>query len=130
MGAKAKYLREDLIQAVIKMKLQHCASQMTILNFLKNDTGMAQTTAYEIIAEAHKVIYETYKEWNKDMLENALADLEEQRESAKLSKEKKLVLEITKEINKLKGLHIQKIDHTTNGKDIGIILNIIKPDGN
>jgi hypothetical protein len=112
MAAKAKYIREDIIQAIIKMKLQHCASQLTILNFLKNDCKIKQTQAYGLIGEAHKIIAETYKHWNKDMLEQALADLEEQKESAKLSKDRRLVLEITKEMNKIKGMYIERVEHS------------------
>lgn len=118
MADKSKFKRQDIVQSIIKMKLEKCASQMTILNFLKNDLGLGQTNAYDLIGEANKVIVETYKDWNKDMIEKAIADLEEQRESAKLTKEKKLVLEITKEINKIKGLYIERIDHTSKGEKI------------
>lgn len=121
MGAKSKFKRQDIIQSVIKMKLEKCASQMTILNFLKNDLTMGQTMAYDIIGEANKIIVETYKDWNKDMVERAIAELEEQRESAKLTKDKRLVLDISKEIAKIKGLYIERVDHTTGGEKINEI---------
>jgi len=108
-----KYKREEIIRALIKMKLEECASQYTMLNFLKDNFDYKQSYAYELLREADAKIAEIYKEYNKNSIELAIASLEEQFEVARKHKDRKLMLEITKEINKIKGIYAaQKVEHS------------------
>jgi activator of 2-hydroxyglutaryl-CoA dehydratase len=105
-----KYKKEDLIDAVVKMRVEKMASNKTILEFLKNEIGYKQTYAYEILKEAREKIREIYKLENTAHLEEAIGQLEEMAEDAKKSKNYKLAFEIRKELSKISGHYTEKIE--------------------
>jgi leucyl aminopeptidase (aminopeptidase T) len=107
-----KYKRDDLIQVIVKMRIEKQCSIRTVLSFLMNDLGYAQSYAYELIREAKKYVAEIYKDNNVGSLEEAIAELEEQREVAKIEKNRKLVLDISREIYKLKQLYVERVQHS------------------
>lgn len=96
---------EDLINSIVKMKVQDGASNKTILDFLQNDLEYKTTYSYELIREARKRIQEIWDKNAKYNMEESKAQLEELYESAIKEKNKKLALEIRKELNKLMGLY-------------------------
>ena len=93
-----------------------------------DEFGYKQSYAYEIVREARIKIADVYKNWNENALEEAIADLDEQKEKALKEGNSKLVLEITKEINKISGLYIQKVDVTSAGQPIQININLSNED--
>ena len=107
-----KYKRDDLVQIIVTMRIEKQCSIRTVLGFLMNDLGYAQSYAYELIREAKKYVAEIYKDNNVGSLEEAIAELEEQREVAKLEKNRKLVLDISREIYKLKQLYVERVQHS------------------
>jgi stalled ribosome rescue protein Dom34 len=114
-GRKKKtdtYDKKLIIDSIIKLKLEKCASQMTILNFICDTYGYKTQYAYILIKEADAKIVEVYRDYAVDLMEKQVANLEEQRESAKKSGEKKLVLQITQEINKITGMYVERIEHS------------------
>jgi hypothetical protein len=113
-----KYKKEELVQMVIKMRLEHMAATKTCLDFLMNTLGYGQTYSYEVLRDARLQIKEYYKDMNQSSLEEALGQLEELAEDAKKKKDYKLAFEVRKDISKLQGLYIDKVDLTSNGKDI------------
>lgn len=125
----AKFKKEDLIDAVVKMRIEKMASTKTIIkDFLMGECGYKQAYAYELLREARKKIVEYYKSNNEASVEEAIGQLEEMAEDAKQSKNYKLAFEIRKELNKIVGAYkSQSLDVTTNGKDITTVINIIKP---
>lgn len=72
------------------------------------ELGKAKTQAYQLMQKADKYITDIYKDHAIDALERAVADLEEQKERAKKEGDRKLELEIKKEINKIQGLYVEK----------------------
>jgi hypothetical protein len=65
------------------------------------------------------------KDISKDRLEATIVELEKMMAEAKGIGDKKLALDIKKEINKIAGLHNQKIDITTGGEKLNQI-SVIK----
>jgi maltooligosyltrehalose synthase len=111
------YDREFLVNKISMLRIKG-KSTYFIIEFLKNEVGMGQTTAYEVLRDAQKLIVDMQSSDIDNAYSEAIAQLEEEYESCK---DRKLKLEIRKELNKLQGLYKpQRIDHTTNGKDMNI----------
>jgi len=110
---------DDIINGIVKMKVEKGASNKTILDFLQDDLGYKQTYSYELLGLARKRIQEIWDKNAEAHLEEAKGQLEDMLESSIRQKNMKLALEIRKEINKLMGLYgAEKIDITSNGKEI------------
>lgn len=107
-----KIKKEDIVQELITLRVKHSMSVHNMMEYVKSTYGFEQSYSYELVRDARKKIAETYKEWNVNALEEAISDLEEQKENALKEDDKKLALDITKEINKIKGLYVEKIETT------------------
>ena len=114
---KGKINREDLINVVADWRIKEKISNYKLVKMVMEQFDYKQSYAYEIVREARLKIADVYRETHADALNEAIAELEEQRESAKKLNNSKLVLEITKELNKIQGLYIEKVNHsgTLNG---------------
>lgn len=117
--------REQIIMALVKMRVEKFASTKTMLDFLQNKPfSYKDSYAYELIRECKKRIEKIFKEEHEESFHNAIARLEEIIETTKNEKTK---LEAQKEMNKLLGLHKpQRVDVTSNGKDIQIGEVVVK----
>jgi hypothetical protein len=110
---------EDLVNGIVKMRVENGASNKTILDFLQNDLGYGQSYSYEIIREARKRIQEIWDRNAEAHLEESKGQLEELYENAIRKKDMKLALQVRQELNKLMGLYSpDKLDITSNGKEI------------
>jgi hypothetical protein len=122
--------KEQVIMALVKMRIEKFATTKSMLDFLMNQLHYGQTYAYELIKLSKSRINQIFKEEHDESFANAMARLEEIIETTKNEKTR---LEAQKEMNKLLGLHKpQRVDVTTNGKDLQInevVIKIIKKDG-
>ena len=117
-----KYDREFLVNKVAMMRIKG-KSTYNIVEFLKEDIGMGQTTAYEIMRDAQKLFIDIQKEKSEGAFEESVSQLEDLYES---TSDKKLRLSIVQEVNKLKGLYAaQKIEHSGQVGITGIDVQII-----
>lgn len=126
----AKFKKEDLIDAVVKMRIEKMASTKTIIkDFLMGECGYGQAYAYELLREARKKIVEYYQVSSESAIEEAIGQLEEMAEDAKGSKNYKLAFEIRKELNKIVGAYqAQKVELSGNVNVETIILKEIIKD--
>ena len=115
-----KYKKQDLINKAVELSCSGTLQQ-EIIQWLMNEGQCQIAYCYEILREAKPVIMETLKDISKDRLEKTIADLEKMMAEAKAIGDKKLALEIYKEINKIAGIGTQKIDVTTAGEKINEI---------
>jgi plasmid maintenance system antidote protein VapI len=126
---KKDWDKEQIISALVKMRVEKFATTKTMLDFLMKEIGYAQTYAYEMIKISKARINEIFKEEHEESFHNAIARLEEIIETTKNEKTR---LEAQKEMNKLLGLHKpQKVDVTSGGKELSInevVVKIIKSD--
>jgi hypothetical protein len=110
MNVMAKtYKVIDIVEGIVKMKVEKGASNKTILDFLVKDLGYSQSAAYDLMQQARGKIQEI---WNQNLeahLEEAKGQLEDLYEGAIKDKNKKLALEIRKEMNRLMGLYNDKV---------------------
>jgi hypothetical protein len=107
-----KYKKEDIIDAIVKMRIEKGASSKTIIQeFLMDQLGYKISYSYTLYGEARQKIVELYNTQNSELANEALGQLESMLEDALKAKNMKLALEIRKEISKLTGLYAaQKID--------------------
>ena len=116
--------KEQIISALVKMRVEKFATTKTLLDFLMNQVGYGQTYSYELIKLSKERINLIFKEEYEQSFHNAIARLEELIET---TKNEKVRLESQKEMNKLLGLYRpQKVDITSNGKDISVSEVIVK----
>ena len=121
---KKDFSKEDIIMSLVKMRVEKFATTKTMLDFLMREVGYAQTCSYELIKISKTRINEIFREEHEESFHNAMARLEEIIESTKNEKTR---LEAQKELNKLLGLHKpQKVDVTSNGKDISVSEIVVK----
>jgi hypothetical protein len=115
-----KYKKEDIIDAIVKLRIEKGASTKTIIqSFLMGELGYKQSYSYQLLQEARSKIVELYDTQNKELANEALGHLESMYEDAIKAKNVKLALEIRKEISKLTGLYAaQKVDITSGGEAI------------
>lgn len=132
MGSKSQWSKEDIIAAVIKMRLESMASVKTIIDFLMNDLGYSKTQSYEYLKWAREEIKEQYDLMNPSKIEEAIGQYEEALERARSAKDWRLWNDLKKEMNKIQGVYAEKkVDITSNGKDVSInevVIKIVKGD--
>lgn len=127
MGSKSQWSKEDIIAAVIKMRLENMASVKTIIDFLMNDLGYSKTQSYEYLKWAREEIKEQYDLMNPSKIEEAIGQYEEALERARSVKDWRLWNDLKKEMNKIQGVYAEKkVDVTTNGEKIGFNEIVVK----
>ena len=121
----AKRDKENLIMALVKMRVEKFATTKTMLDFLMaKPFNYRDSYAYELIRESKKRINQIFKEEYEQSYHNAMARLEEIIETTKNEKTR---LEAQKEMNKLLGLYKpQRVDVTSNGRDLQIGEVVVK----
>lgn len=125
-----KLKKPDLIKKVVELYAEG-KSQHEIIKWLLTEGGIEIAWCYVILREAKPLVVETLKDIAKSRLEITINELEKMKEEAK--GDKKLILDIQKEINKISGLYADKVDITTGGKELNevkiIFVNGDKGDG-
>jgi hypothetical protein len=116
--------KEQVIMALVKMRIEKFATTKTMLDFLMNQLHYGQTYAYELIKLSKLRINHIFKEEHDESFHNAIGRLEEIIETTKNEKTK---LEAQKEMNKLLGLHKpQRVDVTSGGRELSINEVVVK----
>lgn len=115
MGRGGKeFKREDIIDAIVKMRIEKMASTATIIQWIKDEFGYKTTYTYELYKEARKKIVELQTLNNLAHLQESISQLEELLEDAKRKKDNRLALDIRKELSKLQGHYTQKVEVSGN----------------
>jgi len=105
------FKKEQIINAIIDMRLNKSASNKFIVDFLINDIKLSQTQAYVYLKEAKNEIAKIYKDLNIAAVEEAVYQIEEMMQWAKTNKNFKLWMQLRVELNKIKGVYAaEKID--------------------
>jgi len=132
MGKQVRheYKRSDIVDTIIKMRIKNMASTKTIIkDFLQGELGYGVTYSYELYKEAREKIVELYEKSNLASLEEAIGQLEEMIQEARHQKNDKFALEIRKEISKISGLYIKRVDITSKDEKLeGFVIKIVKGD--
>lgn len=119
--------RELLVSKIAMMRIEGKSTHF-IMEFLKNDIKMGQTTAYEVLKEAQTFIVEMTNQDLQKAYSEAIQQIERKMDSVS---DKKTWLQYRAELNKLQGLYAaQKIEHSGQVGFSGIDIQIItSPNG-
>ena len=122
-----EYDREYLVSQIAMMRIEGCSTHF-ILEFLKNEIKMSQSTAYEILKQAQDYIMKMTGDDLKTAYSEAINQIEKKMDGMK---DKKLWLQYRAELNKLRGLYAaQKVEHSGEVKFTGIDIQIITDKNN
>ena len=98
-----------VVQKIIVLILKEKKTQHYLLTMLQSEPySFSKRHSYTLVKRARDVIHEQYKDWNVSAIEEMLADLQWQKEQAQANNNLKLVLSITQEENKIKGLYVER----------------------
>lgn len=122
-----KSQREQIIQLLVDKRLRDKLTIYDMTDFVMTQFGYKQSYAYELVRDARNKIADIYKNWNENLLDQTIGDLEQQKRQAEKDGNRKLVLEITKEINKISGLYVERVDVTGNIEHSINVIKIISP---
>lgn len=114
------YKKIDLIAKVVEMTTSG-VPQPDIIDWLMSEGECKIDYVYQILRASKPIIIDTLKEMATNRLEETIIKMERMYQDALIIKDRKLALDIQKEINKISGLHSQKIDVTTNGETLNNI---------
>ena len=113
-GKKHTFSRNDMIDLIIKWRIDEGLTRLNILERLKIEYKYSQSYSYTLMLDASK-------EFNERTIQNFGDDLKEDIErfemlysSAIQEGNKKLAMELLREISKLKGHYVERIN--LNGK--------------
>lgn len=123
-----KYKKQDLITKVVEM-YSSGYSQYEIINWLGGEGECQIAYCYQILKLAKPLVLETLKDITKERIEITINELEKEKTQAKLLGDRKLALDIQKEINKISGLYQEKVDITTKGDKLDDVVKIIIVNG-
>lgn len=130
MPNKSKYQKEEVINAIVDMRVSKSMSMKSVIHFLMNDLGYGQAMAYNYVKMAQDIIKDSYKNVNDIAIYESTAQVEDMMQYAMTNKNFKLWFELRKELNRMQGNYKDKVDVTTNGENINTtIINIINPNG-
>lgn len=105
-----------VIEELIELRYKAGYAHTSLVKYLKETYDINTTRAYELINIMKTQIGDMYNKINDNVLEDAIETLEKMKQDAVGSGDKKLALEIQKELNKIKQLHIQKMTVDMNVK--------------
>ena len=115
--------KDDLIKIIIERFASGVPQARVVQEII--DMGYSIPYFYDLYREAKPLIQETLKGIAENRLETTIIEMENQYQQSLINGDRRLANEIRKEINKISGLHQQKIDVTTNGEKINEI-SVIK----
>ena len=116
---KPTYKKDDLIKMIVEWATSGISSPEIRQKILK--LGYQTSYYYTLYNEAKPIIRETLMDLAKDRLEETISVMEEQYRLSLEEGERRLANDIRKEINRISGLHEQKIDITSKGDKINKI---------
>jgi hypothetical protein len=99
-----------VIKELADLRYKKGYSRKSLIEYLQSEYKLEISRCYALISDMFSQTAEAYAKTNIDALSNSVAFLEELQQSALKENNKKLALEISKELNKLQQLHIQKME--------------------
>jgi hypothetical protein len=111
---KPKVKREEIISKIVDMRVNRGWSILTILEFLKTELKYKPSYAYELINESRDYINNSLSMIFGDSLKEDIERFESLYQNAILNKNIREARELLKEISKLKGHYIERVELSGN----------------
>jgi len=107
---KKKVTEVDLVlKELADLRYKRGFSRKSMKEYLKEQYDIGWSRAYELIQMMMKETAEAYHKTNQDALADSISFLDDLKQAALGSGDKKLALEISKEINKVSQLYVERI---------------------
>lgn len=101
--------KDKLIRYLSELRYKKGWSKTSLVNYLKDNYDLKDSRAYELVREAMALTAKAYNEMNQYALSDSVIFLEEMRQKALGEGQTKLALEVSKEINKVSQLYVEKL---------------------
>ncbi len=98
-----------VIRELSELRYKKGFSRKNMLAYLKENYDVNWSRGYELISMMMKKTAEAYHKTNQDALADSISFLDDLKQDALKNGDRKLALEITKEINKVSQLYVEKI---------------------
>jgi len=112
MPKKSKYKKEEVIDAIVEMRVSKSMSIKNVIDFLMKDLGYGQAMSYNYIKMAQDIIKERYRDINNVAVYESTAQIEDMMQYAMTNKNFKLWFELRKELNRMQGNYNDKLQVT------------------
>jgi hypothetical protein len=107
---KKKVTEVDLVlKELADLRYKRGFSRKSMKEYLKEQYDIGWSRAYELIQMMMKETAEAYHKTNQDALADSISFLDDLKQAALASGDRKLALEISKEINKVSQLYVERI---------------------
>lgn len=103
-------VKEKVLEELEELRYKRGFSRKALVDYVKNKWGLEQSRAYDYIREMMESVAERYDRTNPNALNDAIEYMEEMKSKAQSNGNDKLALEWQKELNKIKQLHVQKLE--------------------
>jgi len=108
---KKKVPEVDLVlKELADLRYKKGFSRKSMKEYLKDEYDIGWSRAYELIQMMMKETADMYHKTNQDALSDSVQFLDDLKQSALASGDKRLALEIAKELNKVSQLYVQKLE--------------------
>lgn len=108
-----KNRNDEIVEELVRFRIKDRYSTFDLLNHCKDEHKLSESQSYELVKRAKLKIAEYAKDYAINAIEESISELEDQLRDAQRTGEKKLRLEITKEINKVKSIYLEKTQNET-----------------
>ena len=115
--------KEALLTELSDLRYRKGYSRLSMVQYLKENYDLEQARAYDYIREMMSATAKAWGEMNENALADSISFLDELKQKALADGDKKLALEITKELNKVNQLYVEKVMHEVKGVE-GINITI------
>ena len=112
---------DEIVNTLIKMRING-ASTYTLHEWLRDECDLSHATRGTYMTRMRKEIAEIHDREIENILADSISKLEELFEK---SNDKRLRLDIIKELNRIRGLRNERVDITSNGNTIGEEIKVI-----
>ena len=99
-----------VVKELADLRYKKGFSRKSMVQYLYDEYEIGWSRAYELISIMMKRTAEMYHKTNQDALSDSVQFLDDLKQSALASGDKKLALEISKELNKVSQLYVQQIE--------------------
>jgi hypothetical protein len=127
-GKRHTFKRAELVDQIIRMRIDKGMTRLSILDFLKSEMKLSQSYGYELIRDAAiEFDNRAIQNFGKDLKED-IERFEKLYEDAIKQKNSKEARELLKEISKLKGHYKDRIELSGNIEHTIQVIKLNGPD--
>lgn len=109
-GNRHSFKRNDIIDQIIRLRIKEGYTRLSILEFLSKELGYSLSFSYALYADASKEIDQrSIQNFGKDLKED-IERFENLYQKAMKDKNMKEAREVLKEISKLKGHYVERVE--------------------